>query len=98
MINKRKQKKKSFRNYRKGNEELNVLIEKKFQNFVKNKKWKKTEKELQDFQETLISDDESKKSVSSSAESVKSGEILFSSSEWKIGWDELFITCFHSNS
>ena len=39
MVNTRKQKKKkSFRNYGKSNKELNALIEKKFQKFVKNKK------------------------------------------------------------
>ena len=41
----------------KSNKELNALIEKKFQKFVKNKKRKKTEKELQHFQEMPISDD-----------------------------------------
>ena len=39
-----------------------------------------------------ISDDESKKSISSFAESVESGEISASSSEWKMGSDELFVT------
>ena len=37
--------------------------------------------ELQHFQEMQILDDESKKSVSNFVESVKSGEILVSSSE-----------------
>ena len=45
-----------------------------------------------------ISDDESKKSVSSFAESVESGEISSSSSEWKTGSDELFVTCLNDNS
>ena len=42
-----------------------------------------------------ISDDERKKNVSSLAESVKSGEISSSSSEWKTGSDELFDTCLN---
>ena len=61
--------------------ELNLLIEKKCQKFVKNKKMRKTEEELQHVQEMQISDDESKKYVSSVIESVESGEILFLSSE-----------------
>ena len=60
---------------------LNALIEKKFQKFVTNKKRRKIEKELQHFQEIQISNNESKKSVSSLAESVESGEISSSSSE-----------------
>ena len=59
---------------------------------------RKTEKELQHFQKIKIPDDESKKSVSSLAESVESGEILSSSSEYKIGSDELFVTCLIYNS
>ena len=52
MVNKHKQKKKKpFKNYGKSNKELNALIEKKFQKFVKNKKRRKTEKELQHFLE-----------------------------------------------
>ena len=82
MINKHKQKKKkSFRTYVKSNKELNVLIKKKFQKFVKNKKRWKTEKELQHFQEMQSSDNERKNSVSSLEESVESGEISSSSSE-----------------
>ena len=54
-------KEKNFRNYGKSNKELNALVEKKFQKFVKNKKRRKTEKELQHFQEMQISDDKSKK-------------------------------------
>ena len=58
MISKRKQKKrKPFKNYGRSNKELNALIEKQFQKFVKNKKRRKTEKELQHFQEMYISDD-----------------------------------------
>ena len=50
MVNKYKQKKKKpLKNYGKSNKELNTLIEKKFQEFVKNKKRSKTEKELQHF-------------------------------------------------
>ena len=45
-----------------------------------------------------ISDDESKKSISSLAESVENGETSSSSFEWKIGLDELFVTCLNSNS
>ena len=86
MVNKHKRRnKKSFNNYRKSNKELNALIEKKFQKFFKAKKRRKTEIELQHFQEMQISDSESKKSVSSFAESVESGEVSSSGSEWKIG-------------
>ena len=68
MVKKHKQKKKKpFKNYGKRNKELNALIENKFQKFVKNKKRRKTEKELQHFQDMQISDDESKKSISSFA-------------------------------
>ena len=41
---------------------------------------------------------ESKKSVSSLAESVESGETSSSSSEWNTGSDKLFITCLNDNS
>ena len=45
-----------------------------------------------------MSDDESKKSISSFAESVESGKISASSSEWKMGSDrELFVTCLNDN-
>ena len=82
MVNKHKQrKKKTFKNYGKSNKELNALIKKKFQEFVKNKKRRKTEKELLHFQEMQISDDERKKSISSFAESLESGEISASSFE-----------------
>ena len=71
MVSNHKQKKrKPFKNYGKSNKELNALIERKFQNFVNNKKRWKTEKELQHFHEIQILDDESKKSISSFAESV----------------------------
>ena len=54
---------------------------------------------LQHFQELQISDTEDQKSFSSVAESVNSGEILFSSSRWKIGLGrELFITCLNDYS
>ena len=46
MVNKHKQNKKNFRNYRKSNKELNALFENKFQKFVTNKKRRKKEKEL----------------------------------------------------
>ena len=82
MVDKHKQKKKkSFRNYGNNNKRLNALIEKKFPKFVKNKKRRKIEKDIQHFQEMRISKDESKKSISSLAKSVESGEISFSSSE-----------------
>ena len=45
-----------------------------------------------------ISDDENKKSISSLVESVESGEISSSSSEWNLGSDELFVTCFNNDS
>ena len=45
-----------------------------------------------------ISDDESKKSVSSLAESVENGEISSTSSEWNIGSDKLFVTCLNHDS
>ena len=67
----------------------------KMQIFFKNKKRRKTEKELHHFQEIQISDHECKKSVSNLAESVECGEILSSSSEWKIGSEELFVTCLN---
>ena len=99
MVVKHKQKKKKpFKNYGKINKELNALIENIFQKFVKNKKRTKTEKELQYFQEMQISDDKNKKSISSFAESVESGEISSSNSEWKIGLDELFVTCLNNDS
>ena len=83
MITKHKQikRRKNFRNYGKSNKELNALIEKKIQKLIENKKRRKTEKELQHFQKVQISDDESKKSVSSLAERVDSGEISSSSSK-----------------
>ena len=42
-----------------------------------------------------ISKDESKKSIFSLVESMESGEISFSSSQWS---DELFVTCLNDNS
>ena len=82
MVKKHKQrKKKPFKNYAKNNKELNALIEEKLQKFVKNKKKRKTEKELQHFQEMQITDDESKKSISSFAEIVESGEFSASNSK-----------------
>ena len=71
MVNKHKQKKKKpFKNYRKSNKKLNALIGKKLHKYVKIKKRRKTEKELQHFQNMKISDDKSEKSVSRFAESV----------------------------
>ena len=54
--------------------ELNAVIEQKLKKNVKNKKRRKTEKELQHFQDRLISDDEDTKNVSSMTESVEIGE------------------------
>ena len=52
MVSKYKQKRrKPFKNYGKSNKELNALIEKKFQKFVRNKKRRKIEKELQQVHE-----------------------------------------------
>ena len=73
------EKRKPYKSYGKSNKKLNALIEKKFQKFVKNKQWRKTEKELQHFQEMLISDDKCKKSILSFSESVESGEVSSSS-------------------
>ena len=64
----------------------------------KKKRRRKREKELQHFQEIQISDDESKTSVSSLVESLESGQILSSSSEWKTGPDEIFFTCLNYDS
>ena len=44
-----------------------------------------------------LSDDENKKSISSFAESVESGEISAFSSELITGSDELFVTCLNSS-
>ena len=60
--------------YGKSNKKINALIENKIKS-LKNKKRRKTEKELQYFQGIQISDDKSKKSVTSVAESVNRGEI-----------------------
>ena len=59
---------------------------------------RKTEKELQHFQEMQISEDESEKSVSSLTESVESRKISSSSSEWNLGSDELFVTYLNRDS
>ena len=53
MNRKHRQKKKKYvKSYGQNKKELSILIEKKFQKFVKNKKRMKTEKELQYFQES----------------------------------------------
>ena len=44
-----------------------------------------------------ISDDESKKSISSFVESIESGEISVSSSECEKGSDEVFVTCLNDS-
>ena len=45
-----------------------------------------------------IFNDESKRSISGLAESLESWEILSSSSEWKTGSKELFVTCLIKKS
>ena len=45
-----------------------------------------------------VSDNKSKNKAYSVAESVESGEVLSSSSEWKLDSDELFVTCINKNS
>ena len=45
-----------------------------------------------------IFEEKSNKSIFSLAENVESGEISSTSSEWKIGSDELFFTCLSENS
>ena len=65
MVNEHKQKKgEEKQELMKEHNKLNAIIGKKFQKFVKNKKRRKTEKELQHFQEIQISNNENKKSVS----------------------------------
>ena len=56
------------------------------------------EKEFHHLQEMQISNDESKKCVSSLVESAESGEILSSTSKWKIGLEELFNTFLNHDS
>ena len=100
MVNKLKQKKKKkTRNCKKRNKKLNALIEKKQITEVRQKQEKEENRQrLHSFQEIQISYDESKKSVSSLAESGESGEISASTSEWKMGPDELFVTCLNHDS
>ena len=45
-----------------------------------------------------ISDNKDKKGASIVVESVESGEILSSGSEWKIGSDKLFVICLNCDS
>ena len=68
----------SHKAYGQNKKELNALIEKKFQIFVKNKKKRKTKKEIKHFQELQVSNDEEEKSISGV---VESKQILSSSSE-----------------
>ena len=68
-----------------------------FLTIFKKKTRRKTEKELQHYQELQNSDDKSKKSVSSVAESVESGEILSSRNEWNTGSNKLFVTYLSNN-
>ena len=74
-------KKRIFKPYTQGRKELDTLIEKKSQKFIKTKKRRKAEKELQHFSELQISDDKVEKSTSSMGESIDSGEISSPSSE-----------------
>ena len=73
-------------------------MKRSFRNLLKKKKKANGKKDLQQFQEMQISDDESKKRVSSLANSVESIEISSSSSEWKTDSDKLFVTCLNNNS
>ena len=71
---------------------------KKFQKFIGNKKRRNTEKEVHDFQELTIFDNESdNKSISCIAESIATGEISSSSSKQKTGLDRIFIACLSSS-
>ena len=72
-------------------------MKRNFRSLLKTKK-RKTEKELQHIQDMQISDNENKNSVSNLEESVESGEISSSSSEWNLGSDDLFVTCLNCNS
>ena len=65
---------------------------------MKVKKKRKTDKELQHFQAMKLSDNDSKKGVSSVAESVESGLIMSYSSKWNLGSDELFATWLNENN
>ena len=72
------------------------------QRICQEQKRRKTQKELQYFQDMQLSDDDSNHSVSSKAESTEStesGEISSSCSEWSLDSDrELFVTCLNDNS
>ena len=82
MINKlRQRKKKNFKSYGQRNIQLNALIENIHQKIVKNKKRRKTEKELQHFQDYQIFNDDDKKNNSGVVESVENRETLSSSSK-----------------
>ena len=70
---------------------------KEIQKVCKKKEMRKTEKELQNFQEMKIFDDDSKICLSL-AKSLQSGEILYSSSEWKIVINESFVSCLNRDS
>ena len=77
--------------------ELNVLIEKK-KKINKNKETRKTEKDVQNYRELQISDNEDdKKSIFSVTERVESKVISSSSSEWKRCSDKLFVRCLSSS-
>ena len=72
-------------------------MKRNFKNLFKTRKGGR-QKKFKNFRNLKLSGGESKKSVSSLAESVESEEISSSSSEWKIGSDELFVTCLNSDS
>ena len=69
----------------KNNKELSALIGKKFKNLSRT------------FQRNADFWWQEQKSISSLAESVEKGEISSPSSEWKLGLDELFVTCDSKN-
>ena len=79
--NKRKKKKKNFNTYGKNSKELNNLIEKKFQKFFKNKKRRKTEKELNHFKEMQFSNDKAKRGTPARQKAWKVENFLSSSAE-----------------
>ena len=82
MVNKHKQmKKKEFQELWKEQQGTQCSNQEQISEVCQNNKRRKAEKKLQHFQEMQISDNESKKSVSSLAESVESGDISASSSE-----------------
>ena len=94
MVNKHKQKKKKpFENYGKSNKEINALIEKENTEICEEQ-----EKEENGEGASALprnADFTWQRQKESFAESVESGIISASSSEWRIGSDEVFITCLN---